>query len=130
MSRIKEFCSFIIFGALNTISTILLYQALLYIISPYASYTITFIAGILLSSLIYSKFVFSTRITPKRVAAYVVFYGVSYLVGIGLLGLLVTQLNVSARFGIFGVIIIMTPFNFLGARIALRLGSVSDLRSK
>lgn len=111
---------FLVFGALNTGATLVLYQIFLFFLPPRAAYTTMFACGILISAGLYSRFVFANTLQWRLLTAYTLFHLSSYLVGLCILALCVELVDIDSRIAILVVIAIMTPLNFLGARLTLR----------
>lgn len=116
----REALGFLVFGAINTGVTLILYQIFLFFLPPPAAYTLMFACGILISAGLYSRFVFASALQWQRLLAYALFYLASYAVGLGLLALFVEVVGIDSRIAIFIVVAIMTPLNFAGARMTLR----------
>lgn len=81
-------------GALNTGSTFVLYWLLLLVVEYRVAYAISFAAGILLSYVVNTRFVFKTVHSLRKMVLFPLVYLVGYFAGA-----LVLQLSVS-RFGV------------------------------
>jgi len=111
---------FLIVGGVNSALTFLIYQALVFVLPYWLAYSLCFVLGIGFSFLANSRFVFSISITFRRALAYTVFYLSSYAIGLGMLSALVEQLHMHLRLAPVIVVIVMTPLNYLGAKMCLK----------
>ncbi len=114
-----KFGGFLMVGGVNSALTFLIYQALVFVLPYWLAYSLSFALGIGFSFLANSRFVFSMSITFRRALAYTAFYLSSYAVGLGLLSALVELLHMHPRLAPIIVVIVMTPLNYLGAKICL-----------
>ena len=107
-------------GIANTLATLLLYWALLAVLTPHPAYAISFVAGIGLSYLINTGFVFGTRRSWANLAA----FPLVYLAGYGA-GALVLEVA-TARFGVdpwlapLLSVAVTVPLTFVLMRLLLR----------
>ena len=118
---------FIGVGAVNTVLTFALYQVLLLLLMPYwLAYTLSFAAGIVFAALVNARFVFDIGLGLGNAFRFALFYLASYVLGLVLLSLFVSELGISAAFAAFLVIPFMLPINFFGSRLALAERGGSD----
>ena len=115
----REAGGFLVLGAINTAVTLVLYQLFLLFMAPAVAYTVMFACGIVLSALLYSRFLFQVTLSLRTFVAYTLFYLLSYGLGLLLLMLFVEGLRIDGRIAIFLVVGITTPVNFVGARLTL-----------
>jgi hypothetical protein len=71
-----------------------------------------------LTATIGAKVVFEVRLTLQTLSSFTAVYGVSYLVGLGLLHLLVTCASVAAWLAPVFVLVVTVPLAFFGSRFA------------
>jgi putative flippase GtrA len=115
-----EMTRFIGTGAARTLLTLALYQLLLLAMPYWLAYTLSFVTGILLAVFVGAYYVFGSGLVLRGLARFTLFYLASYVVGLGVLHVLVAGFGVSAALAAFIVIPLMLPINFIGSRIALR----------
>ncbi len=110
------FPRFIVAGALNTGSTYVLYLILLLVLPYGLAYSVTFAAGIALGYLLNARWVFKKSPTRQSVVAYPLAYGLNYLLGLGLLWLLVEKMSVPKQLAPIAVVVITVPVMYLATR--------------
>ncbi len=113
---------FIVAGAVNTGLSVLIYQAALFVLPHTPAYVISYVAGIGIAYLLYSRHVFVAEFNARRFGAFVLFYSVSLAAGAGLNAVLIETLGVAERLAIFITIAVMLPVNYFGSRWCLRAG--------
>jgi len=114
-----QFGGFLAVGAVNTILSLLLYEALILVMPYWLAYTLGFAAGIAFALFANAALVFVRPVTVVIAVAYVLFYLVSYAAGLGIVVLLVEVLRVPAGLAPLGAVAVMTPINFIGNRLLL-----------
>jgi putative flippase GtrA len=117
---LSEFARFLAAGAVNTGLTYAIYLLLLRGLPYLAAYTIAYLAGIVISYLLLTRFVFRA---PRRWASAMRFplvYVAQYLIGSAVLALLVEALGVTASIAAIVAIIASVPVTFALSRIVLR----------
>jgi uncharacterized membrane protein len=102
---------FLSLGAINTLSTLALYQVLLFILSPGISYVISWVAGFLFLVTIYPKVVFGVNLSIKVVLKISVIYISSLLIGVFMVNLL-EGFDINSRLLIVLVLTITTIYNY------------------
>lgn len=111
---------FIVAGAVNTGLSVLVYQAALFVLPHTPAYVMSYVAGIGIAYLLYSRHVFAAGFNVRRFGAFVLFYSVSLAAGAGLNAVLIETLGVAERLAIFITIAVMLPVNYFGSRCCLR----------
>lgn len=107
---------FVALGLLNTGLTFLLYQVLLWVVSPGMAYTAAYFTGLAFVSVAYPRYAFRVaRPTPGTVAAIFGYYVLVYLAGLGLLHL-AGRVVANPRLAILCVLAVLVPVNFLVTR--------------
>lgn len=107
-------------GAVNTVFTFILYEALLLITSYRLAYTMSFVAGICFAAVAQSLVVFRVRLSMVSILRFVVLYLTSYVIGFLVLTLAIDIVGISPVLAPFLVVTIMLPINFLGGRLVFR----------
>lgn len=106
-------------GALNTGSTFVLYWLLLYVVEYRIAYAISFAAGILLSYVINTKFVFRTHYSLRKIILFPLVYLSTYFTGACLLNVAVTQFGLDAKIAPFISICATLPMTYLLSKLVL-----------
>ena len=106
-------------GALNTGSTFVLYWLLLLVVEFRVAYAISFVAGILLSYVINTKFVFRTDYSLRKVILFPLVYLATYLAGAVVLDLSVSRFGVDPRIAPFISIYATLPLTYLLSKLVL-----------
>jgi len=113
---------FIAAGAINTGLSVLIYQAALFVLPHTPAYVMSYVAGIGIAYVLYSRHVFAAEFNARRFGEFVLFYSVSLAAGTGLNAVLIESLGVTERLAIFFTIAVMLPVNYFGSRWCLRAG--------
>ena len=119
----SEFFRFLAAGSFNTLLTYALYWLLLSVLSYRASYTASFLVGIVLSYLLNCFFVFRRKPTWSAALRFPVVYVVQYVFGVVLLSAFVERLHWSPRFAAAAVTICSVPRTFLLSRLIVAPGT-------
>ena len=119
-SSLPTMARFLAGGAVNTGSTFVLYWLLLLVIDYRIAYAISFVAGIALSYLINTKFVFRTRSSVRKMILFPLVYFITYVAGALVLSFSVSRLGVSPALAPFISICATLPLTFLLSKIVLR----------
>lgn len=106
-------------GALNTGSTFVLYWLLLLFIDYRAAYAISFAAGILISYLINTRFVFRTEHSLRKLLLFPAIYLITYAAGAWTLHTAVDRFAVDASLAPFISICATLPLTYLLTRLVL-----------
>jgi len=111
---------FLIAGGINTAATLALYWVLLPWVRPHVAYALSFLAGIVLSYLLNTTFVFRVRRSWGGFLAFPLVYAVSYAVGALVLQVAIGPLGLDARLAPLLSIIATVPTTYLLSRAVLR----------
>jgi len=106
-------------GALNTGLSYLAYLVLLQWISYRWAYSLSYVAGIFLSFVLNSRFVFRVPLCWRNLVRYPVVYVVQYLLGYGVLYVAVGLAGLDSRLGPAVVLAVTVPVSFLLSRQVL-----------
>lgn len=106
---------FVIAGGINTAVTALALALLSLVIDPRVAYTVVFVAGVVLSTVLADRFVFGVRMPAWAIAAYVAMYGAVYLVGLAVVAVL-GQTGLPAWASSL-VVLVTAPLTFVGGRL-------------
>ena len=112
-----NFAKFLIAGGLNTAITYGIYLILLMFIPYTASYTISYITGIVFAYLLNRFFVFKSHQGFKSIALFPLVYLAQYVVGILILWCWVEKLGFAERLAPLVVIIITIPITYIFSKL-------------
>lgn len=103
---------FLVAGAANALASYLLYLFFLLALPYPGAYSLSYAAGILISFLLNSLFVFQVPLRWSKLLRFPLVYLVQYLLGIGVLALLVERLGLDPRLGPLAVLLVTLPVSF------------------
>lgn len=106
------FARFLLSGAFNTGVTYVLYLVLLVFLPYRVSYTISFVAGVVLAYEVNRAYVFRSRRSATSMVATPLIYLLQYLLGLGIVTLAVGCFGLDARLGPIIAIICTIPVTF------------------
>jgi putative flippase GtrA len=115
----RQFGGFLAVGAINTMLTLLLYEALILVMPYWLAYTLSFVTGIAFALFANAGLVFGRTVTLTTAVPFVLFYLISYAAGLGVVVLLVEGIRIPAGLAPLGAVAIMIPINFIGSRHVL-----------
>lgn len=107
---------FVISGGLNTVLTYLLYLALLSLAGYGASYTASYLVGILIGYFLNSIFVFQVKPNLKSGLLYPGVYLAQYIIGMGILVFLIETADINKRIAPLVVVALTLPAMFILTR--------------
>lgn len=114
---------FLVGSALNTGLTYLLYLGLLWVVTYPWAYSVSYIAGIFLSFVVNSLYVFRRPLRWRRLLPYPLVYATQYGVGLAITFAGVELFGVDEKLVPIAVIAVTVPISFLLTRwILLRKG--------
>ena len=119
-TRLAPLARFVVVGAVNTLFSIAVYQAVLYITGHIVAYIVAYAAGTLFAYIAYARHVFGAGLAKKQFVLFALFYIASGCAGTLLNALLIEQLTLHARAAVFVTVILMLPLNYLGSKWCLR----------
>jgi putative flippase GtrA len=110
---------FVLSGGLNTLATYLLYLLLLNFLHYQIAYATSFIAGILLSYVLSTRFVFRTTHSWVKFSLFPLVYLISYAAGAAVLALSVNRLGIDQRIAPLVSACVTLPLSFVLSRLIL-----------
>ncbi len=116
----KPFIKYLLSGGFNTLVTYLMYLLLLNIMNYNMAYSISYVAGILLSYYLNSVFVFQEKISLRKFIKYPVVYIVQYLINLVLLNILIEYAGLSTKIVPIITIVITIPITFLLTKFIIK----------
>lgn len=114
-----EFARFLISGAINTVTTYLIYVVLVLFLPYPVAYTITTALGILLSYYLNARFVFRQPLRLSAALRYPAVYGIQYVLGMGLLYFLVEVGHLSKFIAPLFIVLATVPVTFVLSRLII-----------
>lgn len=118
-ATVKTIARFLVSGGINTGSTFALYLILLLWIDYWAAYAASFVAGIALSFVLNTRFVFRTNFTLRKAVLFPLVYVVAYLVGAIVLHVSISRFGIDPRIAPFVSICATLPLTYLLTRLVL-----------
>lgn len=118
-ASLKTIARFLAGGALNTGCTFVLYWLLLLVMDYRVAYTISFAAGILLSYVINTRFVFRTGHSLLKFVLFPFIYLITYLAGAFVLHFAVSRFGVSKQIAPLLSICATLPLSYLLTKLVL-----------
>lgn len=112
----SAFRRFLVSGAFNTGVTYGLYLVLLSFFSYRVSYSVSYLAGIVLAYELNRAFVFRARRSAMSMAVTPLIYLLQYALGLGIVTLAVGHLGLDARLGPIASIVFTVPVTFVLTR--------------
>lgn len=117
---------FLVGSAANTLLTYLLYLALLWLVAYPWAYSISYVAGIFLSFVVNSLYVFRTPLRWRRLLPYPLVYVAQYLVGLSVTYAGVELVGIDERLVPLAVLAVTVPLSFVATRWILGRRSRRD----
>lgn len=118
------FVRFLMSGCVNTAITYALYLTLIQFLSYKVSYTISFVAGILLAYCLSRFFVFRVKAGLSAVTLFPLIYLVQYLLGLGVVTLSVDTLNWDKALAPLASIALTVPITFFLSHLVFSQSSL------
>ena len=119
-ARHREFAAFLFFGAVNTILGYGIYLLLLPFVAYPTAYSLSYAAGIFISYYLNARFVFREKLRLSKALQYPVVYLVQYLLGLGLLYLLVEVAHMTTFIAPIVIVLITVPCTYLLSRYVIK----------
>ena len=111
---------FLVAGALNTLLSIAVYQAALFVTGHVVAYVLAYAAGVLFAYFAYTRHVFNAPSSTGRFMAFTLFYIASGFAGTLVNAGLIEHAALHARLAIFVTVVMMLPVNYFGSKWCLR----------
>jgi len=108
----REFCRFLFWGGVNTLSGYLIYAFLLRFLPYLLCYTVAFVISVFVSYFLNSKFVFNQELRLSKAIKYPLVYLAQYLIGTISLYLLVQILRVNKLLAPVFVVVLTIPVTY------------------
>lgn len=119
---------FVFLGAVNTVLSYGIYLLLVLVVAYPAAYTLSYPPGILISYYLNARFVFREKLRLAKALQYPVVYLVQYLLGLGLLYLLVEVVHLSKFIAPILIVLITVPCTYVLSRYVIKGRSRTTLR--
>lgn len=115
-----EVLRFLVGGGFNTLLSYAVYWLLLLWLNYATAYTISYAAAILTGFAINTWFVFRTKWSWHRLAAFPILQLINYVMGLGTVALCIRVVGIDARLAPVVATAIVLPFNFVFVRGLMR----------
>lgn len=122
-ASVREISRFLLVGALNTALTYAIYLVLLMWMSYLTAYSISYAAGILISYLLNTGFVFRVQRNLRQAALFPLVYVATYVFGLAILDVAVRHLGITKPFALAASLVATVPTSFLLLRFLLKSAS-------
>lgn len=116
----ENFIRFLFVGLGNTISTYLLYLLLINYISYNLAYSISYVAGIILSYYLNACFVFKQKMSITTFMKFPLVYVAQYLMNIVFMNVFIEYCNINITIAPILVIILATPITFILSKLVFK----------
>lgn len=117
-----EFGRFLFSGCVNTGVAYSVYLLLLNVMPYRLAYTLCYVAGVMVSYLLQTRWVFRKQASLKSFLAYPLVYVAQWLLGVVLLGIFVERLAIPKSLAPLAVIAATVPMTFVLSRFIIRRG--------
>lgn len=114
---------FVFFGGVNTVLTYGIYVLLVLFVAYPTAYTLAYPPGILISYYLNTRFVFREKLSVSKALRYPLVYLAQYLLGLGLLYLLVEIAHLSKFVAPILIVAISVPCTYVLSRYVIKKGS-------
>ena len=115
---------FLVSGAINTGVTYAIYLVLLRYLDYRSAYGVAFLSGIVFSYALNVRFVFRVRPSLRSALLFPLVYVIQYLVGLGVLQLVVERFVVPREYALLASIAVSIPLTFALTRMLLHRSSL------
>jgi len=123
---LRSFARFVIVGAVNTGASYALFVALELVLPYVAAYAIAYLAGIVLSYVLNTRFVFGVARSWSTFLRFPLVYVVQFVLGSAIIVALVESFAMSPRVAALIALVATIPVTFVAARFVLRPGNPGD----
>lgn len=123
--EVWRFVRFAIVGVVNTLVTFIIYSLLLQYFSIETSYSLAFVAGVIISYVGNTIYVFSIQRTFSSLMRFPIVYVIQYLYGLGVLQILTHYIGLQPELAMIVVVISAVPLTFAFTKLTLMSSSRS-----
>lgn len=116
---IREVTRFLVVGLANTALTFAVYLALVPIIPYMLAFSVAFVCGLIFQTLMKIRVVFSSAVTLRRIARYVVYNCTYFAFNLMFLRMLVENRGASPPIAALISLCVMTPIHFVASRLVI-----------
>src|SRR3954452_3723271 len=113
-TRLGKGLRFLLVGGANTAVTALAFYLLTFVLPARLAFTLVYVAGLVFVVFATPRYVFGARSSWRRRALYGLWYGGTYLVGIGVVSLLDSALEAPRLVVVLCTVMVTAPLSFLG----------------
>jgi putative flippase GtrA len=115
--HIRQAGRFVLVGGLNTAVTVALLAVLARLIDPALAYSLVYAVGLVFTTVMTNRYVFSAERSWPRMAAFVAWYLAVYGVGLVVVQVLDSGRQWSSVALALGTVAVTAPLSFLGGRL-------------
>lgn len=115
----SQFARFVVVGGLNTAATFLLFLGLCHLFSTSVSYTIAYVAGIVLSYLLNARVVFRSSLSVSTAIQFPLTYAVQYVYGLAVITMLTSWLFIPKAVAMAVLVATNVPITFFLTKYVL-----------
>lgn len=127
--RWRQFLRFVFFGGVNTALTYGVYLVFVLYVAYPTAYTVSYISGVFLSYCLNARFVFKEKLRLSKALQYPIVYFVQYLLGLGLLYVLIEVVRLNKFIAPMVVVLATVPCTYLLSRWVIKGRSSATRRS-
>lgn len=122
----RQFSLFLLMGGINTALTYALYLLLLNKLDYKIAYAIAFAAGVLISIVLQSRYVFAAKLNWKKIMVYPFIYLIQFAFGLIVITFSVRQLHIGKPYALAVATVLSVPLTFLLNKLVLTHESLSE----
>lgn len=120
INKYKKFIRFIFVGGFNTLTSYVIYYALLFFFPYFISYSVAFFLGIIVSYYLNTILVFKSYFSLKKFLSFPFVYLAQYLLNMFFLYILVEKMHYNIKLAPIVGIIVTMPFTYLLSKFVLQ----------
>jgi putative flippase GtrA len=120
LERWREFILFVFFGGVNTALTYGIYLVFVWHFAYAAAYTVSYVFGVFISYYLNARFVFREKLRVSKALQYPIVYVAQYLIGLGLLYLLIEVARLNKLIAPIAVVCVTVPCTYLLSRYVIK----------
>jgi putative flippase GtrA len=127
---LRSVLRFVAAGIANTLISLIIYQAALFVTGHLAAYVLAYAVGIVIAYGLYARHVFAAQTSVRGFALFAALYCAAGVIGALINAGLIDSLGWPARIAIFATVVLMLPVNYLASRWCLLRAPANRTESK
>ncbi len=116
---LRNVLRFVAAGAVNTLISLIIYQAALFVTGHLAAYGFAYAVGVVLAYWLYARHVFAAQTSARGFVLFAALYCAAGVIGALINAGLIESLGWHARIAILATVVLMLPVNYLASRWCL-----------